>query len=62
MGIAISHIHGGDRAEGVADESMRHAITKLVHLHLPATKQLAERIIRMGEKPEYVHAVGSPAL
>lgn len=61
-GIAIAHIHGGDRAEGVADESMRHAITKLAHLHLPATKQSAERIVRMGEKPEFVHAVGSPAI
>jgi UDP-N-acetylglucosamine 2-epimerase len=62
MGIAIAHVHGGDRAEGVADESMRHAITKLAHLHLPATKQSAERIVRMGEKPEYVHAIGSPAI
>ncbi len=62
MGLAIAHIHGGDRAEGVADESMRHAITKLAHLHFPATQQSAERIIRMGEKPEFVRVVGSPAI
>lgn len=62
MGIAIAHIHGGDRAEGIADESMRHAISKLAHLHLPATKQSAERLVRMGEKPEHVHAVGSPSI
>lgn len=62
MGIAIAHIHGGDRAEGVADESMRHAISKLSHLHLAATKQSAERLVRMGEKPEHVIVAGSPAI
>jgi len=62
MGLAIAHIHGGDRAEGVADESMRHAISKLAHLHFPATQQSAERLIRMGEKPEFVRVVGSPAI
>lgn len=62
MGIAIAHVHGGDRAEGVADESMRHAISKLAHLHLPATRQSAERLVRMGEKPEHVIVVGSPAI
>lgn len=61
-GIAVAHLHGGDRAEGVADEAMRHAITKLAHLHLPATQQSAERILRMGERPEHVRVVGSPAL
>ncbi|MCA9292709.1 MAG: UDP-N-acetylglucosamine 2-epimerase (hydrolyzing) [Phycisphaerales bacterium] len=60
-GIAVAHIHGGDRAEGVADEAMRHAITKLSHLHLAATQQSAERIVRMGEDPKQVHVVGSPA-
>lgn len=61
-GWALAHVHGGDRAEGVADEAMRHAITKLAHLHLPATQQSADRIIRMGERPEMVHVVGSPAV
>lgn len=61
-GLAVAHIHGGDRAEGVADEAMRHAITKLAHLHCAATEQSAERIRRMGEKPEHVHVVGSPAI
>ena len=36
-GFALAHIHGGDRAEGIADESIRHALTKLAHLHLAAT-------------------------
>jgi UDP-hydrolysing UDP-N-acetyl-D-glucosamine 2-epimerase len=61
-GVAVAHIHGGDRAEGIADESMRHAITKLAHLHLAATAQSAERIVKMGERPGHVHVVGSPAI
>jgi UDP-hydrolysing UDP-N-acetyl-D-glucosamine 2-epimerase len=61
-GFAVAHIHGGDRAEGVADEAMRHAITKLAHLHLAATDQSAARIVRMGERPELVRMVGSPAI
>jgi UDP-hydrolysing UDP-N-acetyl-D-glucosamine 2-epimerase len=61
-GIAVAHIHGGDRAEGIADEAMRHAITKLAHLHLAATEQSADRIRKMGEDPGHVHAVGSPAI
>jgi UDP-hydrolysing UDP-N-acetyl-D-glucosamine 2-epimerase len=61
-GIALAHIHGGDRAEGIADEAMRHAITKLAHLHLPATPTSAGRIERMGEPPERIRLVGSPAV
>jgi len=61
-GIALAHIHGGDRAEGVADEAMRHAITKLAHLHLPATETSAERIRRMGERDDAIEVVGSPAI
>ena len=61
-GWSVAHIHGGDRAEGVADEAMRHAITKLAHLHLAATEQSAERIRTMGEPSEHVHTVGSPAI
>jgi UDP-hydrolysing UDP-N-acetyl-D-glucosamine 2-epimerase len=61
-GFALAHVHGGDRAEGVADESMRHAITKLAHLHLAATEQSGERIRRMGERGEDVLVVGSPAI
>lgn len=61
-GVAVAHIHGGDRAEGVADEAMRHAITKLAHLHLAATPTSAQRIVRMGERAEHVHVVGSPSI
>jgi UDP-hydrolysing UDP-N-acetyl-D-glucosamine 2-epimerase len=61
-GWALAHLHGGDRAEGIADEAMRHAITKLAHLHLPATPASAERLTRMGERPEFIRTVGSPAI
>lgn len=61
-GIRVAHMHGGDRAEGIADESVRHAITKLAHIHLPATEASAERIIAMGEHEQTVHIVGSPAI
>jgi len=61
-GWALAHIHGGDRAEGIADESMRHALTKLAHLHFPATPASADRIARMGEMPRRIHTVGSPAI
>lgn len=61
-GVPVAHIHGGDRAEGVADEAMRHAISKLAHIHFPATNTSAERLIRMGEVPATVYNVGSPAM
>jgi UDP-hydrolysing UDP-N-acetyl-D-glucosamine 2-epimerase len=61
-GIGVCHIHGGDRAEGIADEAMRHAITKLAHLHCAATKLSADRIRRLGENPAQVFVTGSPAI
>ncbi len=61
-GIRVAHLHGGDRAEGVADEAMRHAITKLAHLHFPATAQSRRRILRMGEHADVVFNVGSSAI
>ncbi len=60
-GHAVAHIHGGDRAEGVADEAMRHAISKLAHLHLPATEESAERLRRLGECEDRIVRCGSPA-
>lgn len=62
MGVPLAHLHGGDRAEGVADEAMRHAISKLAHLHFPATTMSGDRLVKMGEAPERVRVVGSPAI
>ena len=61
-GVPVAHLHGGDRAEGVADEAMRHAISKLAHLHLPATEESAERLVRMGEDDALVRVIGSTAI
>jgi UDP-N-acetylglucosamine 2-epimerase (non-hydrolysing)/GDP/UDP-N,N'-diacetylbacillosamine 2-epimerase (hydrolysing) len=62
MNIPIAHIHGGDSARAGLDESVRHAITKFSHIHFPATKKSAERIIKMGENPKNVFIVGAPGL
>lgn len=59
---AVAHVHGGDRAEGVIDDSLRHAITKLSHIHLPATAASRERILRLGEDRDRIHLVGTPGL
>jgi len=59
MNIPIVHIGGGDRVKGNVDDYIRHAVTKLANLHLPATEQNKERIIKMGEEPWRVINVGS---
>jgi UDP-hydrolysing UDP-N-acetyl-D-glucosamine 2-epimerase len=60
--IPIAHVHGGDRAEGQVDDSLRHAITKLANLHLAATPDAARRILRLGERPRTIHTVGAPGV
>lgn len=61
-GRILAHIHGGDVALGDFDDQMRHAITKLAHLHFPATRSAQRRIIKMGESKDRVHWVGAPGL
>jgi GDP/UDP-N,N'-diacetylbacillosamine 2-epimerase (hydrolysing) len=61
-GRIVAHIHGGDRALGQVDDSLRHAITKLAHVHFAATKQSANRIARLGEDKWRIHAVGAPGI
>jgi UDP-hydrolysing UDP-N-acetyl-D-glucosamine 2-epimerase len=60
-GIPVAHIHGGEVTSTI-DEYARHAITKLSHIHLPATIQSAERIRKLGEDPLHIHVVGAPGL
>jgi GDP/UDP-N,N'-diacetylbacillosamine 2-epimerase (hydrolysing) len=63
MNIPIAHIHGGDTASGSnIDDPARHAITKFAHIHFPATRKSAARIVKMGEERWRVHTVGSPNL
>lgn len=57
--IFVAHIQGGE-VTGTHDEQTRHAITKLSHLHFPATKLASERIVKMGEDPKMVITVGCP--
>lgn len=59
MNLPLAHIQGGE-VTGTIDESIRHAVTKMSHIHFPATPDAAERIIRMGEDPAHVHQVGCP--
>jgi UDP-N-acetylglucosamine 2-epimerase len=61
-GLIVAHIHGGDRALGQVDDSLRHAITKLAHLHFPATATSKNRILKLGEDAWRVHQVGSPGI
>lgn len=61
MNIPVAHTMGGE-VSGTIDESIRHAVTKFAHIHFPASKEAAERIIRLGEIPENVHLVGCPRI
>jgi UDP-N-acetylglucosamine 2-epimerase (non-hydrolysing) len=61
-GVPIAHLHGGESSEGVIDEQVRHAVTKLAHLHLPAAEPYRRRILQMGEEPRRVALVGAPGL
>lgn len=56
--LPIAHLHGGETTEGAFDESIRHSITKMSHLHFTATEEYRARVIQLGEDPERVHNVG----
>ena len=59
--IAVAHTQGGE-VTGSIDESVRHAVTRLAHIHFPATALAAQNLIRMGESPETVHCLGCPSI
>ncbi|QDV08650.1 GDP/UDP-N,N'-diacetylbacillosamine 2-epimerase (hydrolyzing) [Planctomycetes bacterium Poly30] len=61
-GIPVVHVGGGDVTAGAFDDSIRHAITKLSHLHLVTNEESAARVRQLGESPERVHVVGNPGL
>lgn len=62
LGIPIAHIAGGEITEGAIDDSVRHAITKLSHLHFPTNILHAQRIAQMGEEEWRISVTGEPAL
>ncbi len=61
MNKMVAHIEGGDLT-GTIDESVRHAVTKLSHIHFATNEDSKKRIIKMGENPDYVFNVGDPAI
>jgi UDP-N-acetylglucosamine 2-epimerase (non-hydrolysing)/GDP/UDP-N,N'-diacetylbacillosamine 2-epimerase (hydrolysing) len=60
--IPIAHIAGGDITEGAYDESIRHSLTKMAHLHFATNEASARRIRQLGENPAHVYNVGSPGI
>ena len=57
--ILVAHIEGGE-ISGTVDELVRHAVSKLSHLHFVASPVAEERLIQLGERPESIHVIGSP--
>lgn len=60
--VPIAHLHGGEATEGLIDEAIRHAITKLSHLHFVAAEAYRDRVMQMGEAPSRVMTVGALGL
>lgn len=57
--IPVAHIHGGERTEGAFDDAIRHAITKMSHIHFVAAEEYRRRVIQLGEDPQRVFHVGA---
>lgn len=60
--IPVAHLHGGERSEGAIDDAIRHAITKMSHLHFVATPAYRDRVVQLGEEPWRVTVSGAPSL
>jgi GDP/UDP-N,N'-diacetylbacillosamine 2-epimerase (hydrolysing) len=56
--IPVAHLHGGEATEGLIDEAIRHAITKMSHLHFVAAEAYRRRVVQLGEQPDRVFLVG----
>jgi UDP-hydrolysing UDP-N-acetyl-D-glucosamine 2-epimerase len=61
MNIPVAHTQGGE-VTGSIDENVRHAITKLSHIHFPATERGRDFLLRMGEQPDTIHVTGCPSI
>lgn len=57
--IPVAHLHGGEITEGAYDDCIRHAITKMSHLHFTSTEEYRKRVIQLGEQPDSVFNVGA---
>lgn len=60
--IPVGHIAGGDITEGAYDDSFRHGITKMAHLHFVTNAQAAQRVAQLGEDPAHIFNTGSPSI
>lgn len=60
--IPVAHLHGGEITEGAYDDCIRHAITKMSHLHFTSTEGYRQRVIQLGENPKRVFNVGAPGI
>lgn len=60
--IPVAHISGGESTEGAIDEPIRHAVTKMSHIHFASTERYRKRIIQMGEQPDRVFCLGAPSI
>ena len=60
--IPVAHLHGGEITEGAYDDCIRHAITKMSHLHFTSTEEYRQRVIQLGENPKRVFNVGAPGI
>lgn len=60
--IPVAHIHGGELTQGAIDDALRHALTKLSHLHFVSTEEAARRVRQLGEESWRVVVSGSPSL
>jgi UDP-N-acetylglucosamine 2-epimerase (non-hydrolysing)/GDP/UDP-N,N'-diacetylbacillosamine 2-epimerase (hydrolysing) len=60
--VPIAHLCGGDTVDGAFDEGIRHAITKMAHLHFVTNEMAAGRLRQMGENPDHIYLVGNPGL
>lgn len=62
MNIPVAHIAGGDRVVGNVDDQVRHAVSKLAHLHFVTNQESADRLVKMGEQPFRIYNTGNPGL
>jgi len=62
LNIPVAHLFGGDSAINNADDPIRHAISKIAHIHFTACKEHSERLFKMGEEKSRIFEVGNPAL
>lgn len=59
--ILVSHVEGGE-ISGTIDELIRHAVTKMSHIHFVSNNDAENRLVQLGEIPESIHVIGSPDL